>query len=115
MHAVGKDGSSVDFNTGKPITDYPGDVPLYAGKSVMDVKSGQKKGRMVMLQTSDSLEKISSFYKSELESKGWKVDTTMNTDKLIMYKASKDTRDLVVQIGTDGTHQSISQTLADRS
>jgi len=114
LHAEGKDGSTVDINTGKAITDYPGDVPIYSGKAAMDMKSGEKHGRVVMLQTPDSLDKISGFYKSELESKGWKVETALKTEKMVMYKASKDNRDLVVQIGTDGTQQSISQTLADK-
>ena len=120
VHAVGKDGTSVDINTGKPITDYPSypsDAPLYAGKAVMDVNSGEKNARMVMVQTSDSLAKIADFYKTQLDSKGWKVDTSLNTDKMVIYKASKDKRDLVVQIGSDsgkeGT-QVVSQTLADR-
>ncbi len=29
LHVQGRDGSSVDINTGKAITDYPSDVPLY--------------------------------------------------------------------------------------
>jgi hypothetical protein len=116
IHAEGKDGASVDINTGKAITDYPSDVPLYAGKSAMDMKSAEKHGRVVVIQTSDSLDKINDFYKSELAAKGWKVETTINTDKMVMYKASKDNRDLVVQIGSDGSGKeaSVSQTLADK-
>jgi hypothetical protein len=116
LHAEGKDGASLDINTGKAITDYPSDVPLYVGKSAMDMKSGEKHARIVAIQTPDSLDKISAFYKSELESKGWKVETSLNTDKMVMYKASKDNRDLVVQIGTDGSgkQSTVSQTLADR-
>jgi len=115
LHVQGKDGSSMDINTGKTITDYPGDVPLYTGKSAMDMKSGEKNARVVMIQTPDSMEKINTFYKSQLESKGWKVETTLNTDKMVMYKASKENRDLVVQIGTDGGNQStVNQTLADK-
>jgi len=114
VHAVGKDGSSVDINTGKKITDYPSDVPLYEGTSVMDMKSGEKHSRVVVVQTPDSIDKISDFYKSQLDSMGWKVDATMNTDTTVIYKASKDNREMVVQIGSDGGKQSISQTLADK-
>jgi hypothetical protein len=114
VHAVGKDGSTVDISSGKAITDYPSDVPLYAGKSAMDIKQAEKHGRMVMIETPDSLDKINGFYKSELDSKGWKVDTTVNTDKMVMYKASKDNRDLVIQIASNDTERSVSQTLADK-
>ena len=115
LHAEGKDGTSLDINTGKAITDYPTDVPLYSGKSTMDMKSGEKHARTVILQTPDSIGKISDFYKSELESKGWKVETTLTTERMAMYKASKDNREMVVQIGTDNGQQStISQTIADK-
>jgi hypothetical protein len=114
IHAVGKDGSSIDIQKGKKITDYPGDVPLYEATSVMDIKAGQKNARSVMLKSSDSIDKISGFYKTQLESKGWKVETSMNMDKMVMYKASKDNRDLVVQIGSDSDGSSISQTLGDK-
>ncbi len=115
VHAVGKDGSTVDFNTGKAITDYPSDVPLYANaKSSMDVKSNEKHARMVMLQSPDAMDKISGYYKSELESKGWKVETTMNMDKMVMYKASKDNRDLVVQMQGGDKAVTITQTVGDR-
>jgi hypothetical protein len=114
IHAVGKDGSSMDLNTGKPITDYPSDVPLYSGKSVMDMKSGEKNARVVVLQTPDSLDKVGGFYKSQFDSQGWKTETSINTDKMVMYKASKDNRVLVVQIGADSGKTSISQTLADK-
>ena len=106
---------SLDLNSGTAIADYPGDVPLYAGKAAMDMKSTEKNGRVVMIQTPDSMDKINSFYKSELSSKGWKLETALNTDKMVMYKASKDNHDLVIQIGSDANGQStINQTLADK-
>ncbi len=114
MHVVGKDGAMADINTGKPITDYPADVPLYEGKSVMDIKSNEKHARVIALQTSDSLDEISDFYKSQLDSKGWKVETTMKTGEMSVFKANKDNRELVVSIGSEGGKQSISQTLTDK-
>jgi hypothetical protein len=116
VHVSGKDGASLDINTGRPITDYPSDTPLYSGKSMMDMKSGEKSSRVVAIQTSDSLEKISGFYKSELDSKGWKIDTNMTTPEMTMYVASKGERKLVIQISTDASSkmQTVSQTLADK-
>jgi hypothetical protein len=63
VHVTGKDGASLDFNTGKPITDYPSDTPLYQGKTVMDMKSEKDHVRHITLQTSDSMDKILDFYK----------------------------------------------------
>jgi hypothetical protein len=114
VHAVGKDGTSVDINVSKKVTDYPGDVPLYQGVSTMDMKSPEKHARVLVLQTPDPMDKISNFYKSQFDDKGWKVEATMTTDKMVMYKASKDNREMVVQVGSDGGKQTISQTLADK-
>ena len=80
----------------------------------MDMKSPEKHARVLVLQTPDSMDKISNFYKSQFDAKGWKVEATMTTDKMVMYKASKDNREMVVQVGSDGGKQTISQTLADK-
>jgi hypothetical protein len=92
VHVQTKDGSSVEINTGKPITDYPDDVPLYQGKSMMDIKSGDKNARVVALESADSLQKISDFYKSQLADKGWKTDGTLSTDQMTMYSTTKGNR-----------------------
>jgi len=116
IHVTGKDGASLDINSGKAITDYPSDVPLYSGKSMMDMKNAEKNSRVVVIQTSDPLDKISDFYKSGLESKGWKTETNMTTPQMTMWVATKDNRKLVIQVGADESSkmQSISQTLADK-
>jgi hypothetical protein len=115
LKVVAKDGTTLDINSGKPITDYPSDAPLYSGKSVMDMKSAEKNARVVAIQTSDSIEKISGFYKGELEAKGWKTESTMTTPQMTMYVASKGERKLVVQISSDSNNtQSVSQTLSDK-
>ena len=114
VHITGKDGASVDINSGKPITDYPSDVPLYEGKSVMDMKSGEKNARVVALETPDPVQKIADFYKAQLESKGWKSEATMSTDEMTMYSATKNERKLVITIASSGDKRTISQTLADK-
>lgn len=114
LHVTGKDGSSVEINTGKQIKDYPGDVPLYEGKSVMDMKAGSKNARVVALETPDPMPKIVDFYRSQLGSKGWKVESTMSTDQMTMYVATKDSRKMVVTISSNGKTVTISQELADK-
>jgi hypothetical protein len=113
VHVTGKDGASLDFNSGKPITDYPSDTPLYQGKSLMDAKSEKDHARTVALQTPDPMDKISDFYKSQLASKGWKTESTMTTAQMNMFVATKEGRKLVISISSDGKMQQISQSLAD--
>jgi hypothetical protein len=116
VHVTGKDGTSLDINSGKTIADYPSDTPLYEGKSMMDMKAANKNSRVVALQSPDSVEKISAFYKSQFESKGWKVESTVTTPEMNSYVATKENRKLVVVIASDkGSNiQSISQTLSDK-
>ncbi len=114
FHVAGKDGTTADINTGKPITDYPGDAPLYPGKSVMDIKAEQKHARTVMVQSPDSVDKITAFYKSELDSKGWKTDTTIQSAQANVFVASKGGRKLMVSIGSEGKMQNITQQLGDQ-
>ncbi len=113
IHVSGKDGASLDFNSGKPITDYPSDTPLYQGKSLMDAKSEKDHARTIAMQTPDPMDKISDFYKSELASKGWKIESTMTTAQMNSFIATKEGRKLVISITSDGKMQQISQSLAD--
>jgi uncharacterized protein (UPF0371 family) len=113
VHITGKDGASLEFNSGKPITDYPSDTPLYQGKTVMDLKSEKEHARHITLQTPDSMDKISDFYKSQLESKGWKIESTMAMAQMNMFVATKEKRKLVISISTDGKMQTVSQQVSD--
>jgi hypothetical protein len=116
IHVTGKDGKSVDINTGKAITDYPSDTPLYSGKAEMDLKSNENHSRVVAIQTPDSIDKINTFYKAELEAKGWKIETNMTTPEMTLYAATKGDRKLVIQVSGDPSEkmQTINQTLADK-
>ena len=111
----GKDGqTSVEMNSGKAITDYPSEVPLYSGKTVLDVKSAEKHARSLSIQSSDSADKISNFYKAGLESKGWKTDSSIAAGPMTMFTASKDTRELVIQIMSAEGKTTIMQHLGDK-
>jgi hypothetical protein len=112
VHVETKEGASLDINSGKAITDYPSDLPLYSGKSMMDMKDETKHSRVVLIQTADSLDKIVAFYKSELDGKGWKTETSMTTPDMTMLVVTKGNRKAVIQIGSDKSSkmQSVSQT-----
>jgi hypothetical protein len=111
----GKDGkTTLDYNTGKPITDYPADAPLYKAKSLMDMKSGEKNARTVTMESTDPADKIAAFYKSELESKGWESKASVNTDSMTMIAANKGDRELVVQLANSDGKTTIVQVLKDK-
>ncbi|MEK7638185.1 MAG: hypothetical protein AAB375_02050 [Patescibacteria group bacterium] len=85
--------------------DFPNDVPLYPGAIVQgSVASAQQQGggHYAGLEITDSIDKVMSWYKSEVPAKGWKVNASYEVDGGLMLGGTKDTRELVVTISKDG-------------
>lgn len=69
----GKDGDSASFGTNAKMPDgFPSDVPIYKPSDVIASSSRANETYGVSLLTSDSLQKVSDFYTSELPKQGWK-------------------------------------------
>lgn len=87
----GKDGESASFGDSVEIPeDFPKDVPVYEGKVIGAYTDG--KTWTINLETKDAFAKVLKFYKTELEAKGWVMESNMNTNQGGMYAATKDTR-----------------------
>jgi hypothetical protein len=117
MTFIGKNGEkvAVNLNGGKVPDDYPKDVPLYEGtKVVMANSSSEKHTQHLMLESNDPADKITEYYKKGLDSNGWKIESTMNMGELNMFTATKENRQLVVQISNSSGKRSISQILTDK-
>ena len=116
MTFTGKNGEKVaiNMNGGKVPDDYPKDVPLYEAKVVMANSSSEKHAQHLMIESSDPADKISEFYKKGLDSNGWKTEGTMNMGEMNMFTASKNNRQLVIQISNGGDKRTISQILTDK-
>jgi hypothetical protein len=112
----GKNGkTTLDYNSGKPITDYPSDTPLYQAKSLLDMKSAEKNTRSITMETTDPIDKITNFYKSELASKGWESKATMTMGAMTMLTAQKGNRQLVVQVTSDDNKRTILQHMTEKN
>ncbi|MFZ5933222.1 MAG: hypothetical protein ACOYT7_04070 [Patescibacteria group bacterium] len=74
------EGGQVAFETGGDLPeDFPADFPVYTGAKLtgsFSAQDEQKGGVSVVWETSDSLAKVSDFYKKELPAKGWTVEST---------------------------------------
>lgn len=117
MTFTGKNGEKVaiNLNGGKIPDDYPKDVPLYEGtKVIMANSSSEKHTQHLMLESNDPADKITEYYKKGLDSNGWKIEGTMNMGELNMFTATKENRQLVVQISNSSGKRSISQILTDK-
>ena len=117
MTFTGKNGETVaiNMNGGKVPDDYPKDVPLYEGtKVIMSNSASEKHARHLILDSKDPADKIAEYYKKGLDSNGWKIEGTMNMGEMNMFTASKDNRQLVVQISNSADKRTISQVLSDK-
>ena len=117
MTITGKNGEKVtmDVNSGKLPDDYPSDVPVYKeAKITLTQTISDKNGRNLVMESGDAADKISAFYKSGLESNGWKIEGTVAMGDLNMITATKASRQFVVQITNSAEKRSILQTIADK-
>jgi hypothetical protein len=116
MTFTGKNGEKVAINMdgGKVPDDYPKDVPLYQAKVIMANSSSEKHTQHLMMESGDTPDKIAEFYKKGLDSNGWKTEGTMNMGEMNMLTASKNNRQLVIQISNGPDKRTISQILTDK-
>lgn len=114
---TGKNGEKVAINTngGKMPDDYPKDVPVYEGtKVVMSQSASEKNTHSLVLESGDAADKIAEFYKKGLDSNGWKTEGTMNMGEMNMFTATKDKRQLVVQVMNSADKRTINQVISDK-
>lgn len=118
LTVTGKDGqkATLDFGgAGKVPDDYPKDVPVYKNaKVMMSTSVAEKNGRSLVLESSDDTAKIAAFYKKELESGGWKIESTVAAGEMNMVTATKDNRQAMIQIIGGEDKRSINQVLSDK-
>jgi hypothetical protein len=117
MTFTGKNGEKVttDLNSGKLPADYPADVPVYKDARVTLAQTmTEKNGRNIILESKDAADKIGAFYKSALESNGWKIEGTVAMGELNMITAVKGGKQFVVQINNAHDQRMITQTVMDK-
>ena len=114
---TGKDGktATMSFNENKVPGDYPKDVPVYSpSKVVMSQSAGEKNTHTLMLESEDAADKVVDFYKKGLDSNGWKTESTMTTAQLTILTATKEKRELSLQITDNGGKRGVMQVVADK-
>lgn len=117
-----KTGVKVDVGTASVPDNFPKDFPLYPGakitSSLSGSKSGDQNGIWLTLTTGDGLDKVSSYYKTELVKNGWGEEasytagdtTTLTVTKgtwsgsLAITNADGETQ-IVIIVGEDNTAQ----------
>lgn len=90
-----KTGAKLDVGGGTIPTDFPKDFPIYPGSKVLSSlsgnQSGQGNGFWLTLTTSDPLDKVKSFYETNLKTNGWTFETTIGSGTGVNWTVSKGT------------------------
>ncbi len=90
-----KTGAKVDIGSNKVPDTFPKDFPLYPGAKVTSSLSGNQQGKnngfWLTMSTSDSVDKVSDYYKSKFASGGWTVEGTFTASGTTTQTVSKAT------------------------
>jgi hypothetical protein len=116
---TGSDGSTLSSTEGKLPEGFPADVPVYEpGTITTGIATEGESGKsfMVGIDTEDAAGVVYDWYKSELESGGWTVKTTMKTDDGGLLSGEKGTTavTLAVTAGSGGGKTGIAITVAPK-
>jgi outer membrane lipopolysaccharide assembly protein LptE/RlpB len=80
----------------------------------MAQSASDKNTSNLVLESPDAADSIVAFYKKGLDGNGWKTESTMATAQLTMLTASKEQRQVVVQITDSGAKRNVMQVVSDK-
>lgn len=85
--------------------NWPSDAPKYPNAQIQysassNPESGET-GAIISFTTSDKLQQVIDFYKSELAKNGWKIEQTATVSQMTAISGSKDKMTYSVQIVSD--------------
>lgn len=102
---ITSDEGTMSFGSTELPANFPKDVPLYPQKTLTfsHVGSGEDAdSASATFESDDSVDKVSDWYKSQLESNGWKIESTdtwgIGAEKYVNYTAVKDERTLSIGV-----------------
>ncbi len=97
----GSGGIKIGSHAGIP-SNWPKDIPIYQSAQVMMTNSRGDEGFQLMLQTRDTVAKVTKFYRQKITAEGWKEEQfmTMGTDMNNLFY-SKGDRTVAVMVGSE--------------
>ena len=103
---VQNDQGTATFGTKLP-SNYPTDIPLYTGATVVSAITGNgttgSQGSTVSLTTPDSADKVQAYYDAQLASKGWTKGESATFGPATTFTATKGDRQLSIEILNSST------------
>ena len=97
--------------------DFPKDLPIYKNSKLLSKWSStdeENEGISIVLETSDSLAKVSDYYKLELEKTGWDITSTFSQEDSSVYSFEKGDKEGILGITNADDKVSISITISNK-
>lgn len=92
-------------------------LPIYPNAkstgSVAAKGDGGDHSQFLMITSTDTVDKVSDYYQSELKKQGWTVENASVMPSLQNLQAHKDNQEANVMISADGDHTSITMSVCD--
>ena len=102
-----KTGAKVDIGGGSVPDTFPKDFPLYPGakvtSSLSGAQTGKSSGYWLTMTTSDSVDKVSAFYSSQLAANGWTLASTFTANGTTTETATKSNWSGSLALTTDSS------------
>ncbi|MFH1970908.1 MAG: hypothetical protein ABIJ05_00790 [Patescibacteria group bacterium] len=96
---------------------FPKDIPIYKDSNLLSKWSSTSEGEegiSVVLESADSLTKVSDFYKVELEKTGWTVTSSFLEDESSIFSFEKEDKEGILAITTVEDKVNISITINNK-
>lgn len=101
-HPVASDTTTNPTNPQTP-TNWPNDIPFYSAGATGNFNGStpldNTNGALFAIETTDTLEKVASFYKTELPKQGWQTKTVFEETNAVSILATKNDKTVVFSIG----------------
>jgi hypothetical protein len=105
-------GMTQTWSEGKQSVPKDFQLPLYPGATATGSISAEgdreEQAKFVILNTTDSIDKVNDFYQEELKKSGWSIDNIQNMGKLISISVNQKGIDGNVNISDDSGKTTIS-------
>lgn len=95
--SIKTDEGSLTIGGGSVPKNWPSDITVYKGSKVTG-SAETDEGLSLMLETSDSVEKVYNFYKSDLPNKGWNIITDATYGGSSMLQGEKSGKAVMLSV-----------------
>lgn len=96
---------------------FPKDFPIYSNSNLISKWSStaeENKGMSVVLETNDTVNKVSDYYKTELEKTGWSITSTFSQDDSTVFSFEKGEKQGILGIAKAEDKSNISITISNK-